>query len=92
MWERQSRDNFHRRQPSRLGLIVAMLTVAGIGGAMAQSPARCDSPGGLPANTQLQVTQQQGRALLEIVRPGSTGRKVDIEYVDELYSAKFGPD
>jgi hypothetical protein len=89
---RQERSSFHRRRSSRLALLAAMLTLTGIGGALAQSPAKCDSPGGLPANTQLQVTQHQGRAQIEIVRPGSTGRKIDIEYGDELYSAKFGPD
>jgi hypothetical protein len=92
MWERQERNRFHRYRSAHLALMAAMLILAGVGGAMAQSAARCDGPGGLPANTQLQVTQQQGRALVEISRPGSTGRKVDIEYGDELYSSKFGPD
>ena len=92
MSERQERRSPSSRRSSRLGLMAAVLAIATIGGARAQSPAACDSPGGLPANTQLQVTQQQGRALVEIVRPGSTGRKVDIEYGDELYSPKFGPD
>ena len=76
MCERKKRDILPRRRASRLGLMAVVLIVASFGGATAQSPARCDSPGGLPANTQLQVTQQQGRALVEIVRPGSTGRKV----------------
>jgi hypothetical protein len=92
MPERQERNSSRHRRSARLGLRAAILTVAGIGGAMAQSPATCDIAGGLPANTQLQVTQNQGRALVEIVRPGSQGRKIDIEYGDELYSAKFEPD
>jgi hypothetical protein len=92
MPERKELNTVHRRGASRLWLMATMLIVACTGGAMAQPQAPCDAGGNLPANTQLLVTQQQGRALVEISRPGSTGRKVDIEYGDELYSPKFGPD
>jgi hypothetical protein len=92
MSERKELDVFHRRGSARLGLMAMMLAVAGIGNAMAQPQASCDGAVALPANTQLQVTEHRGRALVEISRPSSTGRKVDIEYGDELYSAKFGPD
>jgi hypothetical protein len=34
----------------------------------------------------------QGRALVEVTRPNSVGRKVEVEYGEELYSQKFGPD
>ena len=92
MTERQEGNSFHRRRSWRPALMAVMMTFAGIGGAMAQTPGQCDGSGSLPANTQLQVTQQLGRAMVDIVRPGSTGQKVQIEYGDELYSTKFGPD
>lgn len=92
MTESQGVNSFHRRRFSRLGLMAVMLTFAGIGGAMAQTPGQCDGAGSLAGNTQLQVTQQQGRAMVDIVRPGSGGQKVEIEYGDELYSSKFAPD
>lgn len=92
MTERQGATGFHRRRFWRLGLIAAMLTFAGIGRAMGQTPGQCDNAAGLAANTQLQVTQQQGRAMVDIVRPGSAGQKVQIEYGDELDSSKFGTD
>ena len=64
--------------------------------AVAQTPApaaaQCENLTALPANTQLKVSQQSGRAMVEITRPNSTGRKVEIEYGDELYSFKFGND
>ena len=40
----------------------------------------------------MRVTQQKGRALIEISRANSAGRKVEVEYGDELYSQKFGAD
>lgn len=40
----------------------------------------------------MRMTQLKGRALLEISKPNSAGRKVDVEYGDELFSQKFGPD
>lgn len=72
--------------------LAATLTLAAGGAAIAQTPAQCDNIGSLPANTQMRVTQQLGRAMVDISRPNSTGRKVEIEYGDELYSFKFGND
>ncbi len=72
-------------------VLAAALSVAGSAGALAQTQATCDT-GSLPPNTQLRVTQQQGRALVEVTKPNSAGRKMDIEYGDELYSLKFGAD
>jgi len=76
----------------RRGILATALLLAGGGAAMAQTAAQCDGQNNLGTGTQLQVTQQDGRALVEISRPRSAGRKVDIEYGDELYSFKFGAD
>lgn len=38
------------------------------------------------------MTQQKGRALIEIVKPNTAGRKLEVEYGDELYSQKFAAD
>ena len=38
------------------------------------------------------MTQQKGRALIEITKPNTAGRKLEVEYGDELYSQKFGAD
>jgi hypothetical protein len=96
MTKRQEGNNIHRGRPWLIGpmavVVAVAMTIAGIGGATAQPSGRCDGIGGLPANTQVQVSQKDGRAMVEIVRPGGTGRKVDIEYGDELYRNKFGPD
>ena len=58
----------------------------------AAAAVQCDNSSSLGADAQLRVTQQKGRALIEILKPNSAGRKVDIEYGDELYSQKFGAD
>ena len=72
--------------------MAALLAVAGASAAHAQTAAQCDNQASLGLGTQFRVTQQFGRALVEISRPNSAGRKVDIEYGDELYSVKFGAD
>jgi hypothetical protein len=72
-----------------LGVAVASLAT---GVAHAQTPAQCEYPPNLAADTQVRVGQVKGRALVEITRPNSAGRKVEVEYGEELYSQKFGPD
>jgi hypothetical protein len=59
--------------------------------AMAQTQAQCTNLDKL-GDTQLRVTQQYGRALVELTRPNSAGRKVEIEYGDESYIGKFERD
>jgi len=60
------------------------------GGGAAQEPllAPCTNMDKLGA-TQLRVSQQYGRALVEVNRPNSAGRKVEVEYGDESYVGKF---
>ena len=63
--------------------------------AMAAGPdpiAQCDRPGAFGADAQFRVSQQRGRALIELTKPGTAGRKLEVEYGDELYSQKFGAD
>ena len=76
----------------RAGWIVggAWAVLAG-GAALAQAPVQCNNMDKLGA-TQLRVTEQSGRALVEISRPNSVGRKVEVEYGDESYSGKFDKD
>ena len=59
--------------------------------AMAQTTAQCTNMDKL-GETQLRVTQQSGRALVELTRPNSTGRKIEIEYGDESYVGRFERD
>ena len=66
------------------------------GAALAQAPGAAQEPPPAPCTnmdklgaTQLRVTQQYGRALVEVNRPNSAGRKVEVEYGDESYIGKF---
>jgi hypothetical protein len=72
--------------------LTAALTLAGGTAAVAQTSATCDNSANAGSNAQVRVTQQLGRAQVDISKPNSAGRKVEIEYGDELYSLKFGPD
>src|SRR5512140_755298 len=76
------------------GLLAGAAMFLAGGAAMAQAPAQPPAAEPTPAPctnmdklgaTQLRVTQQFGRALVELSRPNSTGRKVEIEYGDESY-------
>ena len=58
----------------------------------ADSVVRCDRPENFGGDAQFRVSQQRGRALIEISKPGTAGRKLEVEYGDELYSQKFGAD
>lgn len=76
----------------RLGAaIVGGLAFFSGGPVFAQAPSQCSNMDKLGA-TQLRVTQQYGRALVEVSRPNSVGRKVEIEYGDESYAGKFDRD
>lgn len=55
------------------------------------TPAPCTNLDKLGA-TQLRVTQQYGRALVEVSRPNSAGRKIEVEYGDEAYIGRFDRD
>ena len=90
-----SRDRHFSTGPVRggaAGWVLAMGLMAFSGAAMAQTAVPCDNQSALGADTQLRVTQQKGRALIEISRANSSGRKIDVEYGDELYTQKFGAD
>ena len=68
------------------------LQLTGGGSAVAatpEQPATCDKPANFGADAQFRVTQQRGRALIEIVKPNAAGRKLEVEYGDEVYSQKF---
>ena len=73
-------------------LLGAALTAGSGAMASAQTIGHCYHADALGANTQLRVSQQEGRALIEIARPNSGGRRVEVDYGDELYSLKFGAD
>lgn len=88
--------NSERRNLRGIGAAACWLGVAVVilaaGAANAQTPAQCEYPANLATDTQIRVGQLKGRALVEITRPNSAGRKVEVEYGEELYSQKFGPD
>ena len=58
--------------------------------AAADQAATCDKPGNFGADAQFRVTQSKGRALIEIIKANTAGRKLEVEYGDELYVQKFG--
>lgn len=70
-----------------------LIPVANVASAPAapQGP-QCDNLAGLGPDSQFRVTQQKGKAVIEVYKPNSGGRKIDIEYGDELYSQRFGTD
>ncbi len=73
-------------------LLAGALTLGGAAAAVAQTDATCDNTANAGSNVQVRVTQQLGRAQVDISKPNSAGRKVEIEYGDELYALKFGTD
>ncbi len=79
-----------RGVPVRVAL-AALLVAFAVGGARAQTQAQCTNMDKL-GDTQLRVSQQYGRALVELSRPNSAGRKVEIEYGDESYIGRFERD
>jgi len=88
----------HYRQAARSGgirpgkwVLAALLCAFTAGGAAAQTQATCTNMDKL-GDTKLSVTQQYGRALVELTRPNSAGRKVEIEYGDESYIGRFERD
>lgn len=84
-----------RARPLVAGMLAAgLLALAGAAPAAAQAPRpepACDNLNRL-GGAQLQVSQQAGRALVEITRANSGGRKVEIEYGDESYIGRFDKD
>lgn len=54
--------------------------------------AQCDKPENFGADAELRISQTKGRALVEIVKPNTAGRKLEVEYGDELYTQKFAAD
>jgi len=91
-WTSAGRNAF---QNLRQWVLVSVL-ISCLGGiAQAQipapAPAQCTNTDKL-GTTQLRVTQQYGRALVEVTRPNAGGRKVEIEYGDESYIGQFDRD
>ena len=78
--------------PMTSWLLATALTLAGGTTAFAQTTATCDNSANAGNNVQVRVTQHLGRAQVELSKPNSAGRKVEIEYGDELYILKFGND
>ena len=81
-----------------------ILCAFSVGTAWAQAPARGAPAAGATTaqvsgpqctntdrlgTTQLRVSQQSGRALVELTRPDGAGRKIEISYGDELYVGRF---
>jgi hypothetical protein len=77
---------------SGLTLVAALLTgIVSAGAASAETLAQCDNQSAFAAG-QLRVSESRGRLSVEVQRPQSAGRKIDVEYGDEVYSQKFGSD
>jgi len=72
------------------GLLLVFLALTS-GAAFAQNAAQCANADKL-GRTRLQVTQQNGRVLIEMTQPNSSGRKLDVEYGDESYVGRFDRD
>ena len=70
------------------GLTAAVLSILASGAARAENVAQCDNQSAFAAG-QFRVTQTMGRATVEIARNASAGRKVEVEYGDEVYAQKF---
>jgi len=71
--------------------LMAGILATGSAPAMAQNVGTCNNAEKL-GKTQLKVSQQFGRILVEITRPSSVGRKVEIDYGDESYVGQFDRD
>ncbi len=41
--------------------------------------AQCDKPENFGADAELRISQTKGRALVEIVKPNTAGRKLEVE-------------
>ena len=79
--------------PLRRWIVAGLVACASLSGnARAQTVARCDNLTALGPGTEMRVTQQKGRAIVDIARSGHAGGNVDIEYGDEIYSQKFDSD
>lgn len=72
-------------------LVVGVLALATSGAAMAQNAGTCNNADKM-GRAQLRVSQQYGRVVVELNRPNSTGRKVEIDYGDESYIGQFDRD
>ncbi len=57
-----------------------------------QTVANCDKPLDLGPGGRVRITQSRARASVEISQPGAAGRKVEVEYGDELYRQTVGKD
>lgn len=73
---------------------IIAVTTAFIGPAFAATPAQehpgtCDKPQAFGADAKIRVTELHGRATVEVVKPNSGGRKLQVEYGDEMYVQKF---
>jgi len=82
-----------KRQPGRASwpritgwFTGAALSLLAASAAMAQT--QCGDTAKLGV-TQLRVTEQFGRALIELTRPNSAGRKIEIEVGEEFYIGQF---
>jgi len=60
--------------------------------AAAQTAVQCEGISSVGADTQLKITQYKASVAIEMFRPNSANRKVEIEYGDEVFSRKFGTD
>jgi hypothetical protein len=74
-----------------LTLLVTALALSINGVAMAQTVGTCNNID-KAGQTQLNVSEQFGRVVVELNRPGSVGRKVEIDYGDEAYIGLFDRD
>jgi hypothetical protein len=57
-----------------------------------EAVAKCDKPENFGADARVRVSQQRGRVLIEVVKPNTAGRKLEVDYGEELYSQKFSTD
>ncbi len=89
---RSNRPSF--RSTARAAAVAFTLTAAAFSShrAAAQNTVSCDNMSSIGNDTRINITQHKASVQIEVSRPNSAGRKLEIEYGDELYSKKFGAD
>jgi hypothetical protein len=79
------------RRPGLLGPLAVALLLGASGAAVAQNQGTCVNADKL-GQIQFRVSQQYGRAVVELTSANSAGRKVEIDYGDETYIGQLTRD
>ena len=88
---RESNQKIPARRSGFTLAAAVMACMISAGAASAETAGQCDNQSAFAAG-QLRVVQNRGRVVIEVQRPQSAGRKIDVEYGDEVFSQKFGSD